>query len=272
MEGMGVALDSRVAIMTSQPSIEAVEEGVPRHMPIRRNPFLDPVARSRHFLARGAAFDPRHALSVFFPVKFEASKGEPSCHARMKSAEAQAAGLLQGDLQCEFPQSIRERLVKPCRIAAELNGADQVVGVAAEQRLASTVGFDHFSKPQVQRLMQIDVGYHGRDDPTLRDPGVRVEHPAIRLQNPGFQPLPDQPQKGPVVDAHTQHPQPPVMVHVVEKAFNVGLYHIAIPPVWQVKGQVTDRLPCPASGPVPLTTPQKLLRIDRVQDSGAGRL
>jgi hypothetical protein len=61
-------MDSIVAIMPSQPSIEAVEEGFPRHLPIRLNPFLDPLARSLPFLARGAAFDTRHALSVFFPL------------------------------------------------------------------------------------------------------------------------------------------------------------------------------------------------------------
>jgi hypothetical protein len=58
--------------MPSQPSSEAVEEGFPRPMPIRLNPFLDPLARSLPCLARGAAFDTRHALSVCFPVKFEA--------------------------------------------------------------------------------------------------------------------------------------------------------------------------------------------------------
>jgi hypothetical protein len=46
MEGVGVAMDSIVAIMTSQPSIEAVEESFSRQMPIRLNPFLDPLARS----------------------------------------------------------------------------------------------------------------------------------------------------------------------------------------------------------------------------------
>src|SRR6266542_3890481 len=58
------------------------------------------------------------------------------------------------------------------------------------------------------------------------------------------------------------------MVHVVEEALYVGLYHISIPPVLQVKGQVTDRIPCPASGPVPITAPQKLRLIDRIQEPG----
>jgi hypothetical protein len=62
------------------------------------------------------------------------------------------------------------------------------------------------------------------------------------------------------------------MVHVVDKALDVGLSHRAIPPVWPVTGQVSDRLPRPTCRPVPLTTSQNLLRIDRLQDSGTGGL
>src|SRR6266536_2711342 len=58
----------------------------------------------------------------------------------------------------------------------------------------------------------------------------------------------------------------------IEEALYVGLYHISIPPVLQVKGQVTDRIPCPASGPVPITAPQKLRLIDRIQEPGTSCL
>jgi hypothetical protein len=117
--------------MSPQPSVEALEEGVTRQMPIGLHPCLDPFARTLPFLASGAAFDTRHALSVFFPETFKAQNGEPARHAWMKATEAQDPGLLRCDLQCEFPQSLRERLVKPFRITAEPKGADQVIGVAA---------------------------------------------------------------------------------------------------------------------------------------------
>ena len=59
---------------------------------------------------------------------------------------------------------------------------------------------------------------------------------------------------------------------MIEEALNVGLHHIPIPPVLQVKGQVSDRSPCPTFRPVPITAPQKFLLVNRVQDSGAGCL
>ena len=71
----------------------------------------------------------------------------------MNATEAPDAGLRRCPLSCEFPQPLRERLVKPFRIAAEPKGADQVIGVAADQRLAAAPGFDHPVKPPVQRIM-----------------------------------------------------------------------------------------------------------------------
>jgi hypothetical protein len=58
--------------MSSQPSIETVAESFSGQVPIRLNPSPAPLARTLHPLARGAVLDPQHALSVFFPVKFEA--------------------------------------------------------------------------------------------------------------------------------------------------------------------------------------------------------
>jgi hypothetical protein len=122
-------------------------------MPIRLHPFLDPLTRTRPCLASGAACDPRHTLSVFLPEQFAAPEGEPTRHARMNATEAQETGLRRCPLQCEFPQPLRERLVEPFRIAAEPKGADQVIGVSADQRLAAAPGFDHLVKPPGQRIM-----------------------------------------------------------------------------------------------------------------------
>jgi hypothetical protein len=103
-------MDAIVAGVSPQPCIETGEAGVSGHMLMRPKPCLDPLARPLPLLARGAAFDTRHALSVFCPEKFEAPKGDPPRHARMQATEAQEADLLQCHRQCEFPQSLRERM------------------------------------------------------------------------------------------------------------------------------------------------------------------
>jgi hypothetical protein len=121
-------MDARVAVVTSPSNIQTAEEGVSWHMPIRLNPCLDPFARALPCLTSGAAFDARHALSVHFPEEFEAPEGEPTRHAGMKATEAQDAGLLRCDLQVEFPQPLRERLVN--RAASLRNRKAQTSRVA----------------------------------------------------------------------------------------------------------------------------------------------
>jgi hypothetical protein len=51
---------------------------------------------------------------------------------------------------------------------------------------------------------------------------------AVFLQDSRFQPLFNQPQKFPVVDPLLQHLDHPLMIDVVEEAFDVSFYHIAI--------------------------------------------
>ena len=88
-------MDPSVALMTPEPSLEACEEGVTRQMAIRLDPGLAPVTRTRPLLARRAALDPRHALSVVFPEPGEAHTGNPVLQAGMKATAAQEAGLLR---------------------------------------------------------------------------------------------------------------------------------------------------------------------------------
>ena len=95
-EGVGIALDPIVAIMTSEPSFEAFEAGCARQLPMRLHPFLEPFARPRHLLASRAALDPWPSLSVFCPETCDAQQGEPARQAWMQATEAPEAGLLLG--------------------------------------------------------------------------------------------------------------------------------------------------------------------------------
>lgn len=61
----------------------------------------------------------------------------------------------------------------------------------------------------------------------------------VGLQDAGLQPLPDQVQECPVIDAQTQHLQQPVVAHVVEEAFDVRL-HDAMLPARAVECRVSD--------------------------------
>jgi hypothetical protein len=49
---------------------------------------------------------------------------------------------------------------------------------------------------------------------------------------------------------------------MVKEAFDINLYHIPIPPVLQVEGEVPDRIQRPASGTITVAAIQKILLID----------
>ena len=263
-----MAVDSRVAIRTSPPSREAVDDGVPRPMPIRLAPCRDPSARPRPWLASRAARDARHSRSVCCPETFDAQPGDPARPAWMNSPASPDAGLRRGALPCACPQPRRERLRHPCRRAAVTTGADTIVRVSAPQRRSPPMGLDHLVKPPVPRLMSIDVGSHRRAHAALGGAGVRVAHPAIGLQHACLQPRPEPAQTGTVIAAHTPPRQPPALVHGVEHAVHVGLHHRSRPPVLPGTGPVTDRLPGPACRPVPLARCPTRRRIDRLPEPG----
>jgi hypothetical protein len=68
-----------------------------------------------------------------------------------------------------------------------------------------------------------------------------------------LQPLPDEPKKGPVVDAQTQHLHQPVMVQMVEKTFDIGFNYVTITSILQIKGQVLGRIQRSTPWAIPIT-------------------
>ena len=64
----------------------------------------------------------------------------------------------------------------------------------------------------------------------------RMEHLSVRVQNPGFQPFPNQPQKGGVIDPFLKHPHELVMVNMVEVPAYIRLHHVVYRSIVQPSG------------------------------------
>src|SRR5438094_4680848 len=58
----------------------------------------------------------------------------------------------------------------------------------------------------------------------------------------------------------------------IEAAVDIGLHQIAISPVLQIEGEVSDRIQRPASGSIAVTALQKILLIDCRQQLRTGQL
>lgn len=83
--------------------------------------------------------------------------------------------------------------------------------------------------------MKIDIRQHWADDPTLwRTTFWFLKYPFGRF-NPCFQPLIDKAQHRFIVNMFFQHPHQPIMVEVIEEAFNVRFNYVPVTTVLKVE-------------------------------------
>jgi hypothetical protein len=104
-------------------------------------------------------------LLAFAAVVGEAKEGEflrllapLPCVFSGKAPECQTAGLLFGQAQPKLPQSLVEGRVESCCVLPVLEGGDKVVGVAVIVGLAVALWPHPAAEPEVQHVVQIDVG------------------------------------------------------------------------------------------------------------------
>jgi hypothetical protein len=93
-----------------------------------------------------------------------------------------------------------------------------------------------------------------------------MQHLAIFLQDAGWQPLLDQPQKRLVVDPLLQHPHPPLRIDVVEEASDVCFHHRAIATKLARVPHVFDGLLGAPVGAIAIAGGQQGFLIHRAQD------
>ena len=179
------------------------------------------------------------------------------------TSELHRLGLLLGDLEPELGQSLFEQGLERFGLTAARKGAYEVVRIAHELAWPKAAFGHLFLEPQVQRIVQVDVGEYGRHNAALRAARRRVHHAAVFFQYACSQPLPDQADEGTVIDALLYHPLQPVVVHVAEEPTNVGLDNPVIPPKLQRLLKVIERVMRPEALPVAIAAIQEVLPVDR---------
>ncbi len=93
-----------------------------------------------------------------------------------------------------------------------------------QKRRAFTTALKDSLEPQIQRVVQVHVRQHRRDDATLRRSTLRPQHFPICVQHSGLQPLLYQPQKRFIINPLRQHAHQPLVRQIVEEAFDVRFH------------------------------------------------
>ena len=134
-------------------------------------------------------------VTAFFPAKLEPKKIKPAAPRYIIPTKPQEPSLVRSSLQSEFAQASPKLFHKPLSILLMLKNTDKVIRKADEQRAALTNRLGLFLKPQIQDIMQVEVGQDRRHDPTLRCARCRMNHRSVRVQDTCLEPFFNQAQK-----------------------------------------------------------------------------
>ena len=95
-----------------------------------------------------------------------------------------------------------------------------------------------------------------------RGPRRWMQHLAIRVQHPCFEPLLDQPQQCSVIEALCQHPDHPLVIDVVEEASDIRFDHPGASPKLARDRPCVYRVQGPHLWPLSIATAQKILLVE----------
>jgi len=97
------------------------------------------------------------AFSAQVPPVFKAEKRKRLTFLRLEPGEPDDPGLQSGQLQFEFPQSPGDHVAESPQVFIVLKAADEIICKPHDERFAFDSRFDDFLKPQIKRVVQVDI-------------------------------------------------------------------------------------------------------------------
>ena len=183
---------------------------------------------------------------------------------RCLTAELDQSRLLRMQGQAKPPHPFPQLRQKPLGLGPMLKAGDDVVGVAHQDDCPAGLAFAPVVCPQVEDVMQVDVGQHRRNHRTLRCAHRPWPHHSV-FHHPGPQPFADQAEDPPVSDPVFDEFDQPVVVHRVEEPRDVGVEDEVDASLGDPHRQRVQRVVLAASRPEAVAEPQKVCFPDRVQ-------
>ena len=146
------------------------------------------------------------------------------------AAELDQARLGRVQVECE-PFEPRAHVVeKAQRVSLVLEADKDVVGVAHNDHVALGLPPSPAVGPEVEPVVQVDVGQKRRYRRALPRPSVAIDFDAL-LDHSRLQPFLDQAEHAIVADAMLYETHEPFMVHAVEELLDVGVQNEVHPAV-----------------------------------------
>src|SRR5262245_49853355 len=142
-----------------------------------------------------------------------------------------------------------------------LEANNDVVGISHDDHVARGLPPSPAVGPQVEHVVQVDVGEQRRDHRALSRPLVTYGDNPV-LQDTRLQPLLDQADDARITDPVLDEANEPALADLVEKGSDVRVENEAHTLAGGPDHERVQRIMLPAFGPEPVAEPEELLLVD----------
>src|SRR5260370_2030351 len=176
---------------------EVASHALPQPFPLLWNQLMHPTPSLRLHVPQLSP----HAVASGLPLKLEVaaarsttdegeaqeregfrlSKPAQFAIVRSKAAELNQASLVRVERQCKFPKPVIHRIKEATCVALMLKADHQIVGISHDDHVAPGLLPSPVLSPNVQALMQVDIGQARANRRAL------ACSPVIACHNPGFE-------------------------------------------------------------------------------------
>ncbi len=182
-------------------------------------------------------------------------------------AKLDYARFLGMQFQLELGEAFRQLFVKPLGIRLVLKGHDEVISPADDDDVAFGFCLAPLLHPEVEHVVQVDVGQQRRGTAALWRSFVAARPPSF-FQHARVQPFTDEPHHAlvryPVLDEFHQ----PVMVQTIEERADVSIQHPVHLSRQQAGVQSIQRIMLALAWPVAIRETEKVRLVDWIQHLG----
>lgn len=158
-QARAVAIDPEIPVVAAQLLVQLSEELAHPAVSVRPTPLGVPVQGCPQALARGPARQVGTPLAIPTPAKLEAQEVE-GLRPVPGSRERESPSLGRGHPEAELRHPLFELTQESIRLVRPLERTHEIVGVADQARLAPTPLRHSPMEPQIQDVVQVDVGQH----------------------------------------------------------------------------------------------------------------
>ena len=190
---------------------------------------------------------------------------------RCEAAELDKTGPVRVQRQRECRQSVAHRLGEAAGVRLVLEAEDCVVGVAYDDHVAPRLAPSPAFGPQVEDIVQVDVGQQRRNRRSLPRPQRRDLDPSL-IENARLQPFLNQAENALVADAMFEEPGEPFLAHRIEQLRNVGVDDPVHSPGGDARRQRVERVMRAPPWTKAVAEAEEVFLVDAVQRLGHGAL